>query len=104
MNKVVLSVYSTFKGRSDSAACRPWSSPKQSKTPLVRCHRRKSMGPLRPWAGGADKRAEGQAVKRPRCCMATNRGDSTSIQVRKSRVMNSRSMAGGPQIAAPSAR
>ena len=55
-------------------------------------------------AGSVAERIQGQAVKRPRRCIATTRGDLTSIQVRKSRVLNSRSMAGGPQIAAPMAR
>lgn len=53
-----------------------------------------------------DKRANAtcQAVNRPRRCIATNAGDSTSIQVRKSIVRNSRSIAGGPQMQAPNVR
>lgn len=46
----------------------------------------------------------GHAVNRPRRCIATSAGDSMSIQVRKSIVLNSRSMAGGPHTAAPRAR
>jgi len=52
----------------------------------------------------ASRRARGQAVNRPRRCIATSAGDSTSTQVRKSMVRNSRSIAGGPQMQAPSAR
>ena len=62
------------------------------------------------WPQGLRGRAQGRCrtsphtMKRPRRCIATTAGACTSTQVSKSTVLNSRSRAGGPQIAEPNAR
>lgn len=71
------------------------------------------VNPTQPWRIGGIaalglRRGESprgaQTANLPRDCKARTAGESMSIQVRKSIVRNSRSMAGGPQMPAPNAR